>query len=251
MSAKIASSSEYIPKYLNDEECADVFACLKSASYCLYEYANLESWIGVMPLKRAPKVEWYTPVMSEAGTLRAIYRWGQSKLFENAGHPMPPLLVKIVDKIKRDFGEDVNHAIAINYHSGVEQHAPPHKDKAIGVKVKRGVPLDMAEESSFFVFSFGDPRVFTLQTTSNTTKSDRGVVWEEALAHGSLMRVSAADNRALYHAVHKASKKNGPRYSLIFRNIVTTRPVNEEKEAEANDPKFHFNPSMCGKRARE
>ena len=27
--------------------------------------------------------------------------------------------------------------------------------------------------------------------------SERGVVWEEALAHGSLLRVSAADNRAL------------------------------------------------------
>ena len=251
MSTNIASSSEYIAKYLDDDECTAIFACLQSAPYCLYEYANLEKWIGVVPLKRAPKVEWYMLISSVDGMLRAIYRWGQSKLFENAGHAMPPLLVKIVEKIKRDFGEDVNHAIAIYYHSGVEQHAPPHKDKAVGVKVKSGAPLDMAEESSFFVFSFGDPRVFTLQTTSNTKKSDRGVVWEEALAHGSLLRVSAADNRSLYHAVHKASKKNGPRYSLIFRNIVTTRPIDQEREAEANDPKFHFDPLVCGKRARE
>ena len=89
---------------------------------------------------------------------RAIYRWGQSKLFENAGHPMPPLFVKIVEKIKRDFGEDVNHAIAIYYHSGVEQHAPPHKDKAIGVKVKSGVPTDMAERGNSGNPSQTDPR---------------------------------------------------------------------------------------------
>ena len=83
-------------------------------------------------------------------------------------------------------------------------------------------------------------------------EASRSAVWEEALAHGSLLRVGAADNRDLYHAVHKASKKSGPRYSLIFRNIVTMRPVDKAMEAEANDPKFHFKPSVCGgKRTRD
>jgi hypothetical protein len=241
MSTKIASSSEYIAKYLADEECKNVFAYLQSAPYNVYTYARLEKWIGLKRLTRAPKVEWYITV---DGNLRAIYRWGQEALFENAGYPMPTLMQSIVTKIKRDFGEDVNHAIAICYHSGVEQHAPPHQDKAVGVKAKKGVPLDMAEESSFFVFSFGDPRMFTLQTTANDKKTERGVVWEEALAHGSLLRVSAKDNRSLYHAVHKASIKNGPRYSLIFRNVVTTRPIDAAKEAEANSDIYRFVPPI-------
>ena len=249
MSDFIASSSEYMARYLESETRADAFALLQSSAYSLYEYARLEKWIGIVSLKRAPKMEFY---LLDNNGQRPIYRWGQSILFENAGYPMPPVFRKIVERIKRDFGEDVNHAIAIFYHSGVEQHAPPHKDKAIGVAAAHGVPLDMAEESSFFVFSFGDPRVFTLQTTSETKKAERGVVWEEALAHGSLLRVGAADNRDLYHAVHKASKKSGPRYSLIFRNIVTMRPVDKAMEAEANDPKFHFKPSVCGgKRTRD
>ena len=239
MTTKIASSSEYIAEYLVDEECTEIFQYLQSAPYNVYIYAKLEKWLGAKSLKRAPKVEWYMPI---DGHLRAIYRWGQSKLCEHAGYPMPPLLLKIVANIKRDFGEDVNHAIAICYHSGVEQHAPPHQDKAVGVKAKKSDALDMAEESSFFVFSFGDPRVFTLQTTSNNKKAERGVVWEEALAHGSLLRVSAKDNRSLYHAVHKASIQKGPRYSLIFRNIVTTRPVDAAKEAEANGDTYRFVP---------
>ena len=52
--------------------------------------------------------------------LKKMSRWGQEVLFENAGYPMPTLMQSIVAKIKRDFGEDVNHAIAICYHSGVE-----------------------------------------------------------------------------------------------------------------------------------
>ena len=237
---KVGTSSHYKASSLDSETCAEVYALLMTSQYSVYEYARLANWLGIVSLKRAPKLEFY---LLDSNGLRAVYRWGQSELFENAGYPMPPVLIKIVQWIKCKFKEDVNHAIAINYHSGVEQHAPPHKDKAIGLKVRDDVPLDMAKDSSFFVFSFGDPRVFTLQTTSATKISDRGVVWEKALAHGSLLRVSAADNRDLYHAVHKASKKSGSRYSLIFRNIVTMRPVNQAMEARANDPQYHFDPT--------
>ena len=241
------NGSEYIETYLDEAECVAAFNVVANAPYSLYEYARLESWLGVKQLKRAPKTEWYV----QADGRRPLYRWGQSKRFEHAGNEMPPIMMDIVDKIKRDFGETVNHSIAIYYHSGVDQHAPPHKDKAIGLPVKKGVPLDMAKDSSFFVFSFGDPRVFTLQKTSKTKKGDRDVAWEKALAHGSLLRISAKDNRELYHAVHKASVKHKARYSLIFRNILTTRPIDIEKQKEANGVDHRFVPtSALGKRPR-
>lgn len=99
------------------------------------------------------------------GAIRAISTCGISDATGN-----------VVQLIYDSFGERVNHAIAIDYKSGVDQHAPPHKDKAKGLQIKGDVPLDMNETSSFFVISFGDPRIFTLQK-----KADRETVWERVL----------------------------------------------------------------------
>ena len=257
---QIAKNSQYFPKCEFIDE-TQVYEYLSTLMYTIYEYVRLEKWIGKIPLKRAPKVEFYISKNVDGEEMRPVYRWGQSEMCWHAGYPMPPMMLAIAKNIKEKFGEDVNHAISIFYHSGTDQHAPPHHDKQIGMEAAKNVPLDMAEHSSFYVFSFGDPRVFTLQTTSKTKPAERGVVWQEALAHGSLLRISAQDNKELYHAVYKAGKKHGARYSLIFRDIVSFIPVDTNKAVEANSTKYLFDPddllgkaeivSALGKRERE
>ena len=204
---------------------------MTNVKYLIYEYAAIENWLGVKPLKRAPKFEWYIP---REDRQRPVYRWGQSELFTHAGEPMPPPMLRIVELIKDEFGEDVNHAIAIDYADGNEQHAPPHKDKAKGVAVKPGTPLDMAEDGSFFVFSFLHPRAFTLQRSKETKKAERNVVWEKALSDGSCLRISAEDNRQFYHAVYRAGKRAGRRISLIFRKIDTHMPIDAARQSQVN-----------------
>lgn len=232
VSENVASSSEYIEAFVPSSMLNDLKVLLMDkTTYLIYMYARLKNWLGEVPLKRAPKFEWY---ISSPDNTRPLYRWGQSELFQHAGSPMPQVMLDVVQLIYDRFGERVNHAIAIDYKSGVDQHAPPHKDKAKGLPLKGNVPLDMNETSSFFVISFGEPRKFTLQQTSSVKIADRETVWESGLAEGSLLKISAADNRQFYHAVHKAGKSSGRRLSLIFRNIDTYVPIDVEKEHQVN-----------------
>ena len=120
----------------------------------------------------------------------------------------------------------------------------PHQDKAEGVKVGKGVPTDMARHASFFVVSVGYARKFTLQRTAEKTRSKvaaADVVWEKGLATGSMLKVAAADNRAMYHAVHKQGGA-GERFSIIFRTITTMRPVDAAAAAEVNGEAYRFAP---------
>ena len=78
----------------------------------------------------------------------------------------------------------------------------------------------MAAEGSFFVVSVGTEREFTLQRSRAVPPLASDIVWQKPLASGSLLKVSAMDNRAYYHAVHKAAGKGG-RYSVIFRTVDT------------------------------
>ena len=107
---------------------------------------------------------------------------------------------------------------------------------------------DMASDASFFVFSFGFPREFTMQRNNRSPDGTTGdhkkltasdIVWQKALASGSLLKVAAIDNRTLYHALHKMDGA-GERWSLIFRSIKTFIPVNPIVAAEVNHPMYRF-----------
>jgi len=201
-------------------------------------------------MKVGPKVEWY--LCNESGW-RAKYKWGQTPRFLQAGYPMDdePLLMELVKRIKVEFGEDANHAILKWYADGMEQSSPPHQDKAEGVKgAKAGENDDMARDASFYVFSFGDAgamREFTIQRGSGKPGAKdqakqlkpEDIIWQKILANGSLLRVSAPDNREYHHALHPM-KGAGQRWSLIFRVIKTFIPIEPDVAAEVNDPTYRF-----------
>lgn len=155
-------------------------------------------------MKRAPKREFYYP-----GHGDKVYKWGQETSAypggdQYSGEEMPEWMKAIADRIRSEFGGEVNHAIAIKYARGTEHHAPPHKDK-------------VDDDTSFFVLSFGTPRTFQLLSQSKPTEV---VEWEAALASGSLLVISGALNKSHFHAVPKDEHWTGdPRYSLIFRTI--------------------------------
>ena len=77
------TSSHYMASSLDSETCAEAYALLMSSQYSVYEYARLAKWIGIKPLKRAPKREFY---LLDSNGLRAVYRWGQSELSLLKGH---------------------------------------------------------------------------------------------------------------------------------------------------------------------
>jgi alkylated DNA repair dioxygenase AlkB len=184
------------------------------------------------PMKRAPKNEFYYPACEDK-----TYKWGQQTTMYPGGEgytgkPMPPWMVKIADKIRAAYNQEINHAIIIKYDSGTKTHAPPHQDK---------VP----EGTSFFVFSFGKPRRFDVLASKvaervDATKRDRdgefikrldtngsiktkmaaaNVVWSKELAHNSLLVVDGQTNDNYYHAIPKDKGWSGERWSLIFRVI--------------------------------
>lgn len=142
--------------------------------------------------------------------------------------PMPSWMRGMADRIREQFGEPVNHAIMVRYKNGVKQHAPPHKD-------------NINPDTSFFVVSFGTPSNFQILETVQVDSKKRlkdgeikrtggvpgEVVWERALASGSLLKVSGAANERYYHAVppQDSSWSGGgpPRYSLTFCTIDTER----------------------------
>ena len=156
-------------------------------------------------MKRAPKREFYYP-----GHGDKVYKWGQqTKAYpggsEYTGQEMPPWIISIADHIRSEFGEEVNHAIAIRYSSGTENFAPAHQDK---------IPAG----TSFFVLSFGTPRNF--QLLNGPPKKGGTVVWKKPLANGSLLVVSGELNRTHWHEVPKDKSWAGEaRWSLIFRTI--------------------------------
>ena len=126
-----------------------------------------------------------------------------------------PRLGDAPDQLRAQFGEQVNHAIVIEYSSGTEHHAPPHHDK-------------LPPGTSFFVLSYGTPRNFQLLESVQTGVTKKGnpqmgagaVVWEKALPSNSLLVVSGAANTQYLHAVPKDKQWAGDtRYSLIFRTI--------------------------------
>ena len=253
MEAITENGSAYDPQWCSGPALLD-FCRRQSFQEYVYTGPNdaLEKWIGAKPLKRAPKVEFYrlaedgiASVDTAHGKQRAIYRWGQSRAFTQAGYPMPPFLRAIAQRIETEFHEKFNHCIIIWYAHGTKQHAPPHKDKAEGVPgVKVGVPLDMARDASFFVLSAGFPRKFTLQRTNERTRSklnSTDVAWEQALESGSLLKVSAADNRELFHAVHKQARA-GERFSVIFRTLKTFAQVDAAVANECNSEAHRFCP---------
>ena len=133
----------------------------------------------------------------------------------------------------------------------MDQSSPPHQDKAEGVKgAKAGENDDMAHDASFYVFSFGDAgamREFTIQRGSGKPGAKdqakqlkpEDIVWQKILANGSLLRVSAPDNREYHHALHPM-KGAGQRWSLIFRVIKTFIPIEPDVAAEVNNRMYRF-----------
>ena len=230
---RVGTASAYYPRFLNETANDDFLRECAELPYTIYQYGHQH---GVSPVHRAPKVEYYIP--NEAGE-RPLYRWGQTEEFWQAGHPMPTKLRAIAEYIYKKTGEKVNHAIVIAYFDGTNQFAPPHKDKAAGVRVNAGVPTDMSRDGSFFVLSLGYPRVFTLQKNWAKPPAPADIVWEKALESGSMLRVSAADNRAYCHAVHPQPGA-GVRYSIIFRTIATHVPVDALAAAVANGEAHRF-----------
>ena len=136
-------------------------------------------------------------------------------------------MVDIADQIRESYGEPVNHAIIIKYDDGVRTHAPPHQDK-------------LPEDTSFFVFSFGDPRRFDIQASVTDEchhKTKRGVdgeplplmqtvhgaplvktkqtagpvVWSEALAHSSMLVIDGKTNQHYWHSVPQDKTWTGVR----------------------------------------
>ena len=71
----------------------------------------------------------------------------------------------------------------------------------------------MEHDASFYVFSFHDKSTFEFylqrgRGVPNSIKKDaqlleKDIVWKKALASGSLLKVSAKDNRKYFHALHK------------------------------------------------
>ena len=182
---------------------------------------------------RAPKNEFYYRSKNKGKT----YKWGQQKSMypsgaEYTGKKMPRWMRKIARKLRRQYGQPVNHAIIIKYDHGVRTHAPPHQDK---------VPAG----TSFFVYSFGRPRRFdvlasqTVESVDDKKRDSDGnpvkrcnkdgtvktkiapsnVVWSKELAHNSMLVVDGQTNENYYHAIPKDRAWQGERWSLIFRTI--------------------------------
>ena len=181
-------------------DATPVITSLTAVEYVEYPYRG-------RLMKRAPKREFYYP-----GHEDKIYRWGQERTAypggsKFSGLEMPDWMKAIADRIRSEFGEEVNHAIAIKYAHGTEHHAPPHQDK-------------IAKDTSFFVLSFGTPRTFQLLSKVKPTEV---VEWEALLASGSLLVISGPLNKSHFHALPKDKDWAGdPRYSLIFRTIRTS-----------------------------
>ena len=107
----------------------------------------------------------------------------------------------------------VNHAILKWYADGMEQRSPPHQDKAEDVDGATADKCDMERDAAFYVFSFHDSSTFEFylqrgRGVPNSIKKDaqlleKDIVWKKALASGSLLKVSAKDNRKYFHALHK------------------------------------------------
>jgi len=233
----VGRASRYERAYLSPAERDKLLALCDRQKYSVYEFAYRNDFRqGTTKVKRAPKAEFYLP---NAEGKRPLYRWGQTKEFHQAGHEMPPALRALAARIAAETGELVNHCIIIDYEDGYSQFAPPHKDKAQGVAVPPGTPLDMARGGSFFVLSLGTEREFTLQRTRDAPPHPWDVVWRQPLASGSLLTVAACDNRELYHAVHQQPGKGG-RYSIIFRTIDTHIDVDAERAAVANGDAHRF-----------
>lgn len=186
--------AQYLEGWIDESPSVDVVASLSELGTSHYPYRGNR-------MKRAPKKEFYYP-----GHETATYRWGQTRTAHPGGNDytgmeMPPWMIAIADRIRSDFGEEVNHAIAIEYSDGTEHWAPAHKDK-------------IPPGTSFFVLSFGTPRKFQLLDAHGT------VVWEEPLSNGSLLVISGELNQTHLHAVPKDKMWAGnPRWSLIFRTI--------------------------------
>ena len=102
----------------------------------------------------------------------------------------------------------------------MEQSSPPHQDKAEGVDGATADKCDMERDASFYVFSFHDKSTFEFylqkgRGVPNPSKKevlllDEDIVWKKALASGSLLKVSAKDNREYFHAQHKAKVDHNP-----------------------------------------
>jgi len=124
----------------------------------------------------------------------------------------------------------------------------PHQDKAEGVPRATADKSDMERDASFYVFSFGFAREFTIQKGNGVPKPDKksqkqlvasDILWQRALASGSLLKVSPEDNREYHHALHKMTGAK-ERWSLIFRVIKTFIPINPAVAAEVNDSMYAF-----------
>ena len=117
---QIAHSSQYIDNYLNATERNALFDVVANAPYNVYEYARLEKWIGTSRsaqactkdgmVHRLGRLSPYISTVGDRATkLHNVRARRQPDAANHAGG--------VVDKVKRDFGETVYHAIAIYYHA--------------------------------------------------------------------------------------------------------------------------------------
>ena len=149
-----------------------------------------------------------------------VYRWGQNRTEYTRGSLLTdfPALENLRQRLIGEAGERPNHCIVIRYSDGQHHHAPPHRDRQAGVPGNGA--HDMAVATSFFVVTVGYPRLFQF------VDAKQAIVWQERLAHGSLLQVTADLNRSLWHTVPRAPEEpnDRPRYSVIFRTIQHPAP---------------------------
>ena len=251
-SEQIAQGTVYAPHYIADQAPRYLDWCKSLAAQGKFTRYEL-NMPGYGFLLAGPKIEWYR---SDARGFRTKYAWGQTPRFWQAGYPMAEdsmlqesMVLELAQHIKVTYGDDVNHAILKWYADGEEQSSPPHQDKAPGVDGASADKCDMAGESPFYIYSFHESSSFEfyLQRGRGVPKpkgkelllNQEDIVWRKALASGSLLKVSANDNRTLFHALHK-KKGASERFSLIFRVIKTFIPIDAATAEAVNSDRYRF-----------
>ena len=78
----------------------------------------------------------------------------------------------------------------------------------------------MKKGSSWFDFSLGVERTIEIgHLIQGGDKKHYKVIWKRKLSHGSLLKISAIDNRTFFHQIPPEKDVNGVRFSIVFRTI--------------------------------
>lgn len=118
-------------------------------------------------------------------------------------------LLQLCETIKMNFGEPVNHITIQSYDSTNKSHHNAHRDKT----------QNWVVNSSFFVLSLGEKRIFRVKQWSNADAPSQNLTEDIHLPEGSLLRVPSATNENYTHEVLKSSGLTETRFSIVFRQM--------------------------------